>query len=86
MTLNMKSLSSGAQKGCGRPPQRTGKEMAEEFGVTPSRLGILLRHYRGPTGMRHSGGGKAATWYDPKTMRAWWATLPETVKKGGPAC
>lgn len=58
-----------------RPPLRTLKEMAEEFGVPCAELASLLRHRDGPDARmdttRSASNGKAH-WYEPGEMRKWW--------------
>ena len=79
MTMRMDQMHTG--KGHGAGPRRSFKEMAEEFGVSVPSLRNFWRHYGGPEAAlkQHSDRGHTS-WYDPKVVRAWWATVPEEVK------
>lgn len=58
-----------------RKPLRTLKELAEEFGVTPTSLKMRMRYDpEGPKPVMHTlgTGTQRNTWFDPEQVRAWW--------------
>lgn len=63
-------------------PLRTAKELAEEFGISSSRLCGLVGSRNGPKSRLSTG---SARWFDPDEVRAWWRALPEEVRNGGNA-
>lgn len=71
------------ERGSGRPPLRTLKELADDLGVAPQRLAALLRWRDGPSAVRHTASlATRNAWYDPRAVRAWWAGLPDAVRSG----
>lgn len=82
MTMDMTRMLKGAQSGFGGGPKRTLQELAAEFGVPLMALTSLLATRNGPKPvLRHASIARRTAWYDPKAVRAWWATLPEDVRK-----
>lgn len=71
-------------KGSGIPPLRTMAEMAEEFGVTTGVLhSAFMRHENRPRPMLnrrgdYAGFGGNKRYYNPKEVRAWWKSIPES--------
>jgi hypothetical protein len=56
---------------------RTGKEMAEEFGISVQSLAAYMRNHNGPKPrLAHRNmSSNPAQWYSPTEMRAWWKTV-----------
>ena len=86
MTVLLKNMMQGQTKGHGGGPRRTLKEMAEELGVSIGTLQNISRYHGGPEPVlrQRSRHISSASWYDPKVVRAWWATVPEEVKHPKP--
>lgn len=64
-----------------RPPLRTFKEVAEDLGIAPQRLSVLIKHHNGPQPKIRSKGVVASNnYYDPAEVRAWWNSLPDSVR------
>jgi hypothetical protein len=81
MTMRIREFWNGKNKGAGGGPKRTFKEMAEEFGVSVNSLrGIWSQHGGPKSDLNQHGPSGGTSWYDPKVVRAWWATVPEEVK------
>ena len=79
----MEKMTPAARRvgGC-RPPLRTLNELADEFGVTSHRLGILLCQQSGPKPkFVHTTGPHRAAWYEPIGVRTWWAALTPEQRK-----
>ncbi len=51
-------------------PLKTGKELAEEFGISPATLGKLVNYDQNAPGPNFV--TKKHIWYDPVAMRLWW--------------
>lgn len=59
-----------------KPPKRSHKELAEEFGITPNQLNGLLVQYNGPKALlKHNSFSGRNSWYDPVEMRKWYKGL-----------
>ena len=60
-----------------RPPKRTSKELAEEFGITQEKLSALIRWNNGPKPFNKyvSMSVGSRTYYDPIEMRKWYKGL-----------
>ena len=59
--------------GKSRPPLRTVKEMAKEFGVSVRQLAAFLGHSStAPKPVFRQNGRANLTWYVHAEMRAWW--------------
>jgi hypothetical protein len=79
-------LQIGRRRGEKRPPLRTFKEMAEEFGVTPNTLSSLTGFRGGPSPILVAGTVRQQAWYDPAGLRAWWDSIHNedgTLRKVG---
>lgn len=82
MTMDMTHMRKGVWKGVGGGPKRTLLELADELGVSRATLVLLLTNRNGPKPvLRQSSAALHSTWYDPKAVRAWWASIPEDVRK-----
>ena len=75
-TYDAFKLRDNGQK---RPPLRTTKEMADEFGISFARLsGLISTHKGAPTPIFKRHGvvkGAINNWYNPAEMRAWYNSL-----------
>lgn len=60
--------------GVAKPPLRSHKEMADEFGVASVTLTSLLAKWGGPKPALRTMSRRtdSAVWYDPMEMRKWW--------------
>ena len=56
----------------GGPPRRMFQEMADEFGVSHSRLLVAMQRLNGPKPTR-----KSPHYYKPVEMREWWARVKD---------
>lgn len=62
-------------------PLRTFTEFAEDFGVTPQKLCVILGREGSPKPeLTNNNRYKFSTWYQVKEMREWWAEQPESKK------
>lgn len=61
-------------------PMRTLKEMANEFGVSMMTLRSQIANRNGPKGVARGNDSTRNHWYDPKDMRAWWASVQNKIK------
>lgn len=65
-----------------RPPLRSFRELADDYGVTLSKLSTLFASHHGPAAKLKSNGiAQRNSYYDPAEVRAWWDKLPANVKQ-----
>lgn len=59
-----------------RKPLRNISELAEEFGISPQRLGAFMAQNPAPEHkMENVTKNRRTKWYDPVEMRTWWNAL-----------
>ncbi len=71
-SLHLSTMPPGGKREK-KKPLMTGKELAEEFGISPTKLGMLVN------GDADAPKPKLVTvrhiWYDPVAMRSWWKNI-----------
>jgi hypothetical protein len=80
-TESIGQFSARVKNGGAKVPLRSGKELAEEFGLTKNRFNGLMRRKDAPKPkLKHkSDDAGSNTWYDPKEVRSWWANIKNEI-------
>lgn len=64
--------------GIKRPPLRTAKELADEFGIDIRKFGGLLNRKDAPKGVvRNKSFSTSNTYFEPNEVRRWWKSIKE---------